>query len=260
MYGDKDYSYFKEYNHRSILLPEIVIEFDTEDKMLNYFYANQIAEMYKERKIKYSMWTSGNKSVHLHTLVDIKCSDIGNLKKAWLQYFCKGLDEQPDYRLCSDAHLIRAENGVHEKTGQKKSLLYESKGYRDSLEIIPQDVWDTYMSNKRKSISIRINNAARDVTEHPGIKYILKSEDFRSTNDGRERCLFMLIHVLKSKFEKDKLVKYLQEWYRYSGGYQLDDEAVKRKVLYQLTREYNIGHNYINNILKELKLEKYCVQ
>jgi len=257
MYGDKDYSYTKKYNHRSILQNEIVIEFDTDLKHENHWYAKQVMELYKKYKIGYSLWTSGNKSSHLHTLVNITCHDLPSFKKAWMQFFTKGLDVEPDYRLCSEAHLIRAENGIHEKTGEYKTLVSESRGYRQSLSEVPKEVWDIYTKNKTKSINTRLRTAAFDLTEHPGVKYILQSEKFRSTNDGRERCLFMLIHILKPKYTKEELTKYLQEWYRYSGGYQLSDDSIARKISYHWDKNYNIGYNYINSILKELRLEKY---
>jgi hypothetical protein len=260
LYGDEQYACIKGYNHRSILLPEIVIEFDTDDAAMNLFYVKQVISLYKQDKIEYSLWHSGNKSYHLHTLIDIKVRDIPNFKRAWMQYYTKGLDAQPDYRLCSEAHLIRAENGVHEKTGKNKELIQETNNYRDFLNEANPEVYEHYISNKKKSISVRINTAMLDLTEHPGVKYILKAEDFRSTNDGRERCLFLLSNVLKNKYSKEDLIKYLQEWYRYSGGYKLDDLAIRRHVEYQLTKDYKISYNYINNLLKELGLDKYCYE
>ena len=71
-------------------------------------------------------------------------------------------------------------------------------------------------------------------------------------HDGRERALFLLIHLLKSKNTKGELQEHLIDWYKYSGGYKLTNEDIKHKIEYQWNRNYNFGTPYIKELLEDL--------
>jgi hypothetical protein len=257
LYLSEDYNSCKPYNHRSVLRNEIVIEFDTEEINRNEWASKQVAELYRRDGIKYSLWKSGNKSTHLHCLIQIKDNvQVNLLKSQFIRYYTQDLDEEPDMRLASDNHLIRAEFGVHEKTGNTKDLIYESKEYAKELSIVNQDVWDKYTRYRTSSLQSEMTRSLNStaIENLEGFKHILKTETFKELKDGHERALFMLIHILKPKYEgkKEELTKFLQDWYRYSSGYKLTDEDIRRKVKYHWDREYCIGINYLNELLISL--------
>ena len=69
-YLDDDYLQSKPYNHRSVLDNEVVIEFDEEDKTLNRKCADYVCKRLKTDNIGFSKWDSGNKSIHVHCMID----------------------------------------------------------------------------------------------------------------------------------------------------------------------------------------------
>lgn len=259
LYLSEEYNPTTPYNHRSILKDEVVIEFDEDDRKLNKKYADKVAKKLKEDGFSYSKWFSGNKSVHVHIIVDTKnATNIQLLKKTIMRYYSEGI-ALPDLRLASNNHLIRAEYGVHEKTQEKKSLISKSNDY-PTTSVIPQPVWKRYLTSVKQSISNQIGYHTRDLVNHKGFQWIVNSSTFREAEDGRERALFMLIHVLKEKYKDDKegLIKFLQEWYSYSSGTQLDKYAIERKINYHWKRNYNIGKNFINELLESLGRSDLC--
>ena len=253
MYLSTNYDDTKPYNHRNILTNEVIIEFDEEDPIKNKDMADKVCKRLDSDEIEYSKWFSGNKSVHIHIMFNTgNASNIQMLKRAIMEYYTKNIGV-PDMKLASDNHLIRAEHGVHEKTGKVKKLLKKTNNY-PSINIIKQDIWNNYSSDMGEMIKRQLNTKIKSMTDHPGIRWILAAEKFREVNDGRERALFMLIHVLKRDYKdrKDELTKFLQDWYRYSGGNKLTSLQIKHKVDYQWEKDYKFGNNYINNLLKDL--------
>lgn len=260
------------YNHRSILHNEIVFEYDYEEKDLNEYCVNLIIQQLKKDKIEYAKWNSGNKSTHLHILIDTKnANNLNILKQTVLRHYGtfflknkrvylsnKGLTEYkrllPDMRLASNG-LIRAEYGNHEKTGRHKHLQHKTKNYFSQSQL-PPAVWDSYLYNVKKHIERKLSYGTGALFDTPQIKYIL-STDFRDAEDGRERALFILIHVLKPLYveRKKELIKYLQDWYRYSGGTKVSGWAIDRKVHYHWKKDYTITQSYIDNFLYELGVD-----
>jgi hypothetical protein len=252
---------------------EVVIEFDEDDQQLNRKLADEVGTRLYKDGIPYSKWHSGNKSYHIHFFIETgEAGHIAVLKKTVMRHYGtfyidkanrlhKFYDKEfhkilPDLRLASDNHLIRAEYGVHEKTGQPKSLIYTSKDYPKKVEL-SQTIWQEYV--RQVTLAMR-RNVSRDVSQIqslPGFKYIITSENFRLSDDGRERALFMLIHTLKDKYKEDKdgFVKYLQEWYRYSSGRKLTNLDIANKVRYHWNRNYTITTNYLNELLESIGRE-----
>jgi hypothetical protein len=103
-------------------------------------------------------------------------------------------------------------------------------------------------------VTSRVTRDVNELTEHPGIKYILTTHQFREAEDGRERALFMLIHLLKPRYtKKEELVKYMQEWYKYSSAKPgMSDSEVERKVSYHWSRDYFISERYIMEFLESI--------
>jgi len=256
LFLDKDYESHIPYNHRSILRNEIILEWDDDNEVLNKRYAYKIGQKLKKDGIKICKWSSGNKSVHVHCLVDLKSAkNIPLLKKVFIRHYCEGLP-LPDLRLCVSNHLIRAEYGVHEKTGNKKLLISKDKDY-PMISSIPKIVWEKYVKAATTNMKRKVTRNLADVRELKGFKYVLTSHQFREAEDGRERALFMLIHVMKEQYagRKEEFLKFLQEWYRYSGGYKLLDAQIKRKLDYHWKKDYNVGEKYLNELLESIGME-----
>lgn len=253
IYQSDNYSPFKSYNHRTILPQEVIIEYDTDNKEDNKKYVDIIAKRLLDDGIEYIKWDTSNKSVHLHTLVDIKeAGNVQLLKKVFVRHYCEGLPV-PDLRLCVDGHLVRAEYGVHEKTGKKKHIISRSSNY-PVVSRIPQVIWNKYVEVQSIVVKRKTTMNVNELVEDERIKYFLNTHEFGKSDDGRERALFMLIHLFKPKYKGDKqgLVKFLQDWYKYSGGYKLKDKDIENKVRYHWSRDYHFGNTYINELLESI--------
>lgn len=253
-YLDEKYNPNTPYNHRSVLNNEVIIEYDNDDPEENKRLIKEVAKRLDKDGMKYSLWSSGNKSIHLHIFIDIKeAHSIPLLKKTFIRYYTKDLP-LPDLQVCAPNHLIRAEFGIHEKTGKAKERIYSSAGYPVVNEV-PAKIWDFYSENRRESLARRIVRNDSELTALKGFKYIVTAHEFREAEDGRERALFMLIHVLKPQYKdrKEDLIKFLQEWYRYSSGHKLTEKQIEQKVNYHWNRVYSISENYLNELLESIK-------
>ena len=256
LFLDDKYESHIPYNHRSILLNEIVFEWDDDNISLNRKYADIVSSRLRKDGITTAKWLSGNKSTHLHCFVNLcGVKNIPLFKKTFIRYYCKSIP-LPDLRLCASNHLIRAEHGVHEKTGDKKTLISKSSLY--PVFIIPLSIiFENYVKTSIANMKRKVTRDLTEVQALKGFKYILTSHEFREAEDGRERALFMLIHILKGQYvgEKEKFLKFLQEWYRYSGGYKLTEQQIQNKLNYHWKKDYNIGETYLNELLESLGKE-----
>jgi len=259
-YLSDKYNPHTPYNHRSVLHNEVVIEFDNDDPVLNKKLADIVGRRLNEDGIIWAKWHSGNKSTHIHFLIDTKDAKRFNLlKSAFLQLYgvihIDNVRYSPDFQLTSENCMIRAEYGFHEKSGLKKRLISRGKDYPVISEV-PEKVWDKYSKLVMSVIKQRITNADSNILNSKGFKFFLESENMRLTDDGRERAMFMLIHLLKPSYDNKKdLAKFIQDWYRYSGGYKLNHYQIAGKVYYHWDRTYSISWNYLNNLLYELGKE-----
>jgi hypothetical protein len=253
LFLSEEYNPETPYNHRTMLRQEVVIEFDDKESSVNLAAAKEVAKRLEADQIEYSMWHSGNRSYHVHFFIEpSNAGHLSLLKNITVRHYTEGL-QLPDLQLCSDGHLIRAEFGVHEKTGKRKSLYKETTEYPKVCRL-PGAVWDKYVKAATTVVKREMTKHVSGITGLKGFKYVVTASEFRGTDDGRERALFMLIHALKPQYQgrKEELTRFLQEWYRYSGGRQLNDEAVSRKVAYHWTRDYRIGQRYLNELLESL--------
>lgn len=255
---DDSYSPHIHYNHRSILYNEVVIEFDTDNQKLNRKCVDLAALKLKADGIKWAKWKSGNKSTHLHFLINPKeANRLNLLKSAFLKlygtFYIKDKRISPDFRLCGNNILIRAEYGLHEKTGNKKSLISKDKEY-PCISEVPERVWKEYGKSVRKVLKQKLTKADKDLINSAGFKFFLDSDSLRITDDGRERAMFMLIHCLKSQYSdrQDEFIRFIQEWYRYSSGRKLTPYQIEQKVKYHWNRHYTFTRQYLNNLLYEL--------
>lgn len=269
--GEK-YNHHKPYNHRSILPQEIVIEYDTDDMSVNMKCVDKVRELLKKDGIKYAKWTSGNKSSHLHFMLDFDVTAVNYrflLKRVimryygtfyvkdgvvYTQYINNSKKIEPDIRLAEDKHLVRAEFGVHEKTGKHKTLYMKDKDY-PCLSRMPGIMWILYQDEVRKHLARKAQYHSTDIKGSKYIKYLL-STDFRDAEDGRERALFILIQALKGEYEsKEDFVKLMQDWYKYAGGTKMSSWQIACKVNYHWEKSYIITEAFIKEFIDELGVD-----
>ena len=274
LFLSEEYNPTTQYNHRSVLVNEIIIEYDFDNLELNEKLANMAIEQLREDKIKYSKWFSGGKSYHVHILVNVnECRNVSLLKNVVCRHYGTFYQDPengniykerkgdnfikiiPDLRLCAPNHLIRAEYGVHESTGKNKTLVSKSPGYPEVCDL-KEEVWKEYIKQQSIVIMRRVSIDANKITDLPGFKYIASSHLFKEAEDGRERAMFILIHAMKDEYKEDKtgFIKYVQEWYRYSGGHKLTDYQIKHKVCYHWDKTYRLV-NFLNELLESLGKE-----
>jgi len=288
LYLDDMYEENKPYNHRSILKNEIVLEYDEEDQVVNKKCADEAIKKIKADGLKYQSWFSGGKSTHVHFFVDPReAGNISLLKKTILRHYgtyylekCSGKltackdkipkeefnnfgylnpDSKfkeiiPDLRLASETHLVRSEFGVHEKTGICKVF---KKGDKDFPKVgaLSKEIWEKYIKEATHAVRQKTSNFLTEVNASPELKLILDNERFRMYGDGRERCLFALIHILKPRYtNKEELQKFLVDWYKYSSNQQPDltDQQIIGKINYHWSRNYIITVKYLREILEEI--------
>lgn len=277
LYLDEKYSPKVKYNHRSILDCEIVIEYDIDNQQLNERLARLVCERLRSDNIKYAMWSSGNKSAHVHFLIKLgKPKNLSLLKTTVMKYYGEffydkdsnkiykhkndvpqGVEPQrilPDLRLAG-THLIRAEFGVNEKTQKEKSKIISSDNY-PCLSVLPNNVWELYENAQKFSVAIRIGQQTKDLFKTDVVKMLTDSVQFKDNmDDGRERVMFALIHVLKGQYKnQDDLADFLYEWYTYSSNQapQMSYQDVLNKVKYHWSRDYRITESYLKRLIEEV--------
>lgn len=277
LYLDNKFQPRLGYNHRSILDCEIVIEYDLQNSELNKVLADKVCNKLKKDGIQFAKHFSGGKSYHVHFL--IKAHNVKNpalLKTTIMKHYGTFyLDEvtqtifdnpqkdretrkvYPDLRLASKGHPIRAEYGVHEKTQDNKRLVFKTAKY-PSLSVLPIHLWEEYEKAQKFSIAVRIGQQTSDLAESPIVKELLDTVNFKENfDDGRERVMFALIHILKPKYKnKEDLIEFLWEWYLYSSsqGAKLSEQDIRNKVRYHWTKSYNINEGYLKRLIEEIKI------
>ena len=278
-----DYSHTKPYNHRVILEQEVVLEYDEGEPEFNRKCADWVTTRLREDNIKYAKWSSGNKSTHVHVLLDFKqASNNKLLKRIFMRhygtiYVCPetgrfysedtkpeklGREHRvlPDLQLDGQGHLIRAEYGVHEKTGRKKSLVSRSPGYPE-VSVIPPIVWTKYSSAYRTVLRRQTTRSVGDLMDHPGVQLILDGTSMRELGDGRTRALYHLITILKNKYAKpEELTSFLQSWYKYCNGNSLTNSQIKYHVHYNYSKGYSFSPERFNDFLEEIGREDLILE
>jgi hypothetical protein len=275
MYLDSKYSPKVSYNHRSVLDCEIVIEYDLPNADLNARLCAKVIERLNADNIDYMLWSSGNKSSHCHFLFKKpQVMNLGLLKTVIMKHYGEFFyDEKnnmifnsrehapqdaqrilPDLRLAS-SHLIRAEFGIHEKSQKHKELLKFSKR-SPCLSILPQKIWDAYEQAQKNSVAIRIGQQTKDLFKSDVVKMLMDTVQFKENmDDGRERIMFAMIHVLKPQYKDvDTLADFLYEWYTYSSNQapQMSYQDVLNKVKYHWSRNYHITEPFLKRLIEEI--------
>lgn len=254
VYLGENYNPLTPYNHRVMLPNECVIEYDFDNIELNRKYANIVTKRLRTDGFKVAKWASGNKSTHVHFLLDVgQATNIQLLKRVVIRHYTKGLPI-PDLQLCGNNHLIRAEYGVHEKTGKCKTLLSKDELY-PCCSTIPKEVWELYYKEVSIVLNRKVSIDTKEFEQLPGIKHLFKTEEFKKYNDGRKRGLLLLLFALKDKYNKEELVEYLFSWYKYNQGTDLTREDIVKKVhYYTVLKKYPLSFwtRYLNELLEDI--------
>jgi len=250
VYLDTSYNPHTPYNHRSILNCEVVIEFDDDDKAVNKKLADEVCKRLSKDNIGFSKWFSGNKSVHVHFLIDVgEATNLTALKRVILKHYSEGIPN-PDLQLCSD-HLIRAEFGLHEKTGKYKTLIYKTKDFFLKSRL-PQIIWDKYCDEMYTLSRRRLSTDLKDIEHSEVFKKIMDTAWYSTTvNDGRETMLYIIIQVLKKKYTKEDMIDYLWAWYKYTKGTKLSRNDIVMKVHYHYSKDYVVSESLLLRKLEE---------
>ena len=272
-YNEEGYDKNKEYNHRSILDNEIIIEYDDDNPEVNKQLTDKVCERLRSDDVAYSKYWSGNKSQHVHIMVDINGTmNLSLLKNAFIRHYTQGrkwggnvedILPLPDMGLCGN-RMIRMEGGIHEKTQKHKEHLYTTPGY-GTLVKLKQEVWDRYDAMYERVQKWKSTNISKEVANSKQVKMLLDTVRFNKYGDGRERALYILIHMLKDKYKEEykdneyqgrkALSEFLTQWYRSSKGHKLTNVDIERKVGYHYNRSYNLNISYINTFLEEIGVE-----
>ncbi len=256
-YNSPQFVPIEHYNHRNILDNEVVIEFDNEDATLNGKLAGLVAQNCANEGIEFSVWSSGNKSVHVHTFFDMKdVKDLRLMKRLLIRMLCAGVPGQPDYQLAVRRHLIRAEFGLHEKTSRYKTRLIQTENY-PKLAQIPPVVWQWYNEQFAARVQQRMTTALDKLDASPMVQTMLDTVTMNKHGDGRERVLFVLIHVLKPRYvgKKEALAEFLDDWYKASGGKKMSTYDIKRKVQDHWDKTYTFTEKYLKEVLEDIGIQ-----
>jgi hypothetical protein len=159
----------------------------------------------------------------------------------------------PDMDLASPGHPIRAEYGLHEKTGKDKALLKCTSVNYIRKQAVPTIVIEKYNKEKARLMKIKTTKAVNNMNDSPVVKRLLNAVKFREEiGDGRERLLWFFIHTFKHTHSKEDLTSLLQEWYHYSNGTKLSARDIERKVEINWNRDYNPGIKYLKNLCDDI--------
>jgi len=252
------------YNHRTIFRSEVVLEYDDASKRLNYKLAKRASRKLYGDYISHSMWTSGNKSTHIHILFDMsEVDDVRLMKRTILaEYGCTKHRDQyykPDMALASPNHLVRAEWGVHEKTGDCKRLIDEDIGFPE-LEYIPEHIQETYEERLNDVQYDRdVQGLAKNVLESDGFQWLLKPSNMKEVGDGRKRAVFILGNVLReaTSDDDDDVIEWVQDWYRKAGGHDYSDGQIQQILLNNFQDDKTPGFPYLNELLSDIGKERF---
>lgn len=251
-YLEEGYSDTKKYNHRMMLDKEIVIEFDEDNLEDNTKMADEVCKRLKKDGIVFSRWFSGSKSEHIHFFIDpLQATNLRLLKSAIIRHYCKGLPFKPDLQMAGK-HLIRAEFGLNEKTGNYKTRISQSSHY-PSINTVPQESWNLYIRDMKWLMKASMTKGVNGLSDSEHIKKLLDTTYFNDKlKDGRTRIIFILANVLKGKYEKKELIELLQKWYKYTNGRKLTNGQIAYQVYNAFKTDKCPGEKYLLTLIREL--------
>jgi len=263
-FTDEKYDEEKAYNHRTVFTSEVVLEYDDGDKKLNYDLAMRASKKMTQEHIQHAVWTSGNKSTHIHAFFNFSdAENIRYLKRLILQFFGNvkhlGTWYEPDMALTSPNHLIRAEHGIHEKTQQRKAFVDKSR-YYPRHNSIPEEVWTEYDTTKDDISSFEDNEElVESVAESDAFRWLLDPSNIREIGDGKKRGVFVLGNILYQATDKsdEDIINFCQEWYEAAGGRDYKEKDIRQTLEANFQKGgYTPGFMFIGDLMSDIGMEK----
>jgi hypothetical protein len=249
----------QHYNHRDILPGEIVWECDSTVVLDNVVAGLIIYNRLLNDGIIAQAWLSGNKSLHVSAL--FYTHNIKDLMAFRTFVFNKYVGDIKADRALLGKHLIRAEYGVHEKTGCYKGLLV---GPVEPIKNhIPEDLMSDFDDelfrieyNKYKDSIKRNTGIYRN--RMPKCTGVLLSDEYYAKNDGVNRGLFAISNIYAHNIEdKQKGYELLTKW-----NSKLKKPFGESTLLYHFRKALNtpqsVSCRYLHNLYDELGLSYKC--
>jgi len=150
----------------------------------------------KQLGVEHRVYTTGNRGCHISIRRDLSASQYApDVDKAWVkEHF-----PYADLRLYTHLHLLRQVGAIHEKTGNKKSLLYTSPGSTLFLEYSNQAKKERPW-NESNITSVFANRVILDLSipHEAGSrrKYMLRlAAELARTNNPIEFSLVWMVNV-----------------------------------------------------------------
>ena len=167
--------------------------------------ANELIKEFKNhfKQNKYEMYNSGGKGIHLELPLD-KIYEGVNVPKQQKQYLQK-LTNKADTSIYKHSGLIRLANTKHERTGNRKTLIYKQEGELLSLPEFTSPVFNKYV--KQEDISL-------EDTLFINICALLNNEPFTG---NRHMSLFKLVKDIQAvgfsgEYAYETIMKINETW------------------------------------------------
>lgn len=259
---------------RNVFFDEVVIETDLEEKESNITAAKRIRQCLEAHELKYTVWDSGNKSIHHHLFFPglKKFKDeprrLAQMKERimrWILYCdrtdmkrcsrCIGLlrngmpclirADKVDLQLCNN-HMIRMEGGWHHKTGRHKTLVHESV-LRDE---------NTYPVELEKDMSEEVPQIALNERKPSQrcVQYLLNTK----LPDCKKRALFLLCGLLRRDGREPKEVLALIILWNKLQGDVFHKQEIQDHIERAFSSRVNPGCTYCSSLMAELGRGDLC--
>lgn len=244
-----------DYNHRSVLQNEVVLDLDAKTKEENFEALRKIVARLGALGIKHSVWESGGKGFHVHTfwkrLGTVKEQRLmKDLLSAWLTW---RTGAKVDTQLNGN-HLVRLEYGYYEKTYPKgdRKLPINAENHFVENEI-PEHLWGEYATEVLSWALRRLSPEKKKPLRGVPIclRYIM-SQEFKKHRDGTKRALFVIASYHR-KLSDDALFELLTEYNSYYCSEKLSDRKIKSLI--RSVRKHKgrpVGCRYRHELLREV--------
>jgi len=263
VFNGENYDEGTAYNHRTIRPQEVIIEYDDGDRKTNYDLAMRASRKLSAHNAAHSVWTSGNKSTHIHTFFNFSdAENVRFLKRLLFKFFGthkhRGKWYEPDMALSSPDHLIRAEFGVHETTQNHKSFV-DKTAHFPQYNSIPEEVWEEYDTTDPSMNDFDDEELVESVANSEAFKWLLDPQNVKEIGDGRKRGTFILGNILWQATDRDKedIINFCQEWYEEAGGRKDRLRTIKNQLESNFELGgYTPGYLYLSDYLSDIGMER----
>lgn len=249
----------KSYNHRDILPGEIVWECDSPELLDNVVDGLIIFNKLLNDGIIAQAWLSGNKSLHVSTFFNTDgVGDLLLFRRCVFEHYAGDINVD---RALLGHHLIRAEYGVHEKTGKHKGLLVGPPV--PIINELPDFLWKRYeqelfirsIKEQKKQYKRQYNHYTHKA---PRCVSQLESEEYFNKGDGMNRGLFIMADIYAKYCETpEEGMGRLKAWNNKLKK-PFRESYLKYHFNKATTSVRHVGCPYIHELLRELGLSPVC--